>query len=59
MGSVLEEVNNLLTTQSNPVTNIISDLTDGTVAGLTNGVVSALKGFAVCPLPSLTVSNED
>jgi hypothetical protein len=45
--SVLGEVNNLLTTNQNPVTNIVADLTQGTVVGLINGVVSALKGFAV------------
>jgi hypothetical protein len=49
--SVLGEVNNLLTTNQNPVTNIVADLTEGTVVGLTNGVVSALKGFAVCSFP--------
>jgi hypothetical protein len=43
--SVLGEVNNLLTTNQNPVTNIVADLTQGTVVGLINGVVSALKGF--------------
>jgi hypothetical protein len=43
--SVLQEVNNLLTTQSNPVTNIVQDLTQGTVTGLTNGAVFALKAI--------------
>jgi len=43
--SVLEEVNKLLTQQSNPVTNIVQDLTQGTVTGLTNGVTFALKAI--------------
>jgi hypothetical protein len=47
--SALQEVNKLLTTQENPVTNIVQDLTEGTVTGLTNGVTFALKGLAVSP----------